>query len=208
MSLEDINIFSTGTTTSSSSTTSYERDIKEKLESLKTDSRFDKVDKSLLDKIIGDAKHVIKLIQDKKDKQTIIFASSFLVYPFNLPFVNMLADHPDRSDARKNKNELYNQTIKLLTKLNTLSFEDQYKEVGLSVPALTGTAHFRMNQIIPIATSSIHGNTSSTTTTTSIPDTTSSRGHTSMRDLVEEMMRTQKTKKEFPPTQARNTDEE
>lgn len=209
MSLEDINIFSSGSNTSSSNTISYERDIKQKLDELKTDPRFSNVDQSLLIKIIGDAKNVIKLIQDKKNKKTILLASSFLVYPFNLPFVNILADDPERTDARKNKNELYKQTIELLTNLNTLSYEDQYKKMDLSVPSRTGTEHFRMNTIVPTATSSIHGNTSTTTTTTTIPNTTSSRGHTSMRDLVEEMMNNQKkTKKEFEPVRSRNTDEE
>lgn len=209
MSLEDIPMYETSSSSSSSRTPSYERDIKKKLDELKTDTRFSNVDNALLDKIIDDAKHVVKLIQDKKNKKTIILASSFLVYPFNLPFVNILADDPERVDARKNKNELYNQTIELLKELNTLSFEDQYKRVGLSVPAQTGTAHFRMNQIIPTATSSMLGNTSiTTTTTTTTPNTTSSRGHTSMYDIIDEQMRNQKTKKDFPPILSRNTDEE
>lgn len=182
MSLEDINIFggSSSSSSSSSSSTSYERNIKQKLELLKTDPRFSNVDPPLLNKIVDDAKKTIKELQKKKEKAMLESSLAYLI-PFFGPFIaHASRDEEAWDNARSNKNELYTKTVKLLEKINPLSYEEQYKEVGLPAP---------VNVTLPATTSSSstlgNSNVSSTTTTT-IPNTTTTRGYTSMNSMVQD----------------------
>jgi hypothetical protein len=127
--MEDISIYST--TTSSSQQEESREGTRKRLEKLKTDKRFDKVEPSIKNKIIDSAIETITKLgsQKKENIKSLLMASPLILIPFvgTMVFDAYTRDLPQT--IKDTKELIYAKVEEDLEKLNKLDKDQQTRSI-------------------------------------------------------------------------------